>query len=110
MAVVQTPAGVYFGTRRGKLFGPADEGESWKELADALPPVVSMQAVGPRCRCSRRNARRPRPRDDRTRGLRKPMNIVGRGREHPRCRLSLRRGRWTRRPCAWARSLTPRRR
>lgn len=38
-------AGVYFGTRSGKVFGSADEGESWSELADGLPPVVSVKAA-----------------------------------------------------------------
>jgi hypothetical protein len=39
------PAGVYFGTRNGKLFGSADEGETWSELADGLPPVISVKAA-----------------------------------------------------------------
>jgi photosystem II stability/assembly factor-like uncharacterized protein len=39
------PAGVYFGTRSGKLYGSADEGEHWSELADGLPPVVSVKAA-----------------------------------------------------------------
>ena len=39
------PAGVYFGTRSGKLFGSADEGSSWTEITDGLPPVVSVKAV-----------------------------------------------------------------
>jgi photosystem II stability/assembly factor-like uncharacterized protein len=39
------PAGVYFGTRNGKLFGSKDEGRKWSELADGLPPVVSVKAV-----------------------------------------------------------------
>jgi photosystem II stability/assembly factor-like uncharacterized protein len=39
------PAGVYFGTRNGKLFGSSDEGESWSELADGLPPVISVKAA-----------------------------------------------------------------
>ena len=37
--------GVYFGTRSGKIFGSADEGDSWSELADGLPPVISVKAV-----------------------------------------------------------------
>lgn len=37
-------AGIYFGTRNGKLFGSADEGENWRELADGLPPVVCVKA------------------------------------------------------------------
>ena len=39
------PAGVYFGTRSGKLFGSADEGKSWSTLRDGLPPVVAVKAV-----------------------------------------------------------------
>jgi photosystem II stability/assembly factor-like uncharacterized protein len=37
--------GVYFGTRSGKLFASRDEGESWAEIADSLPPIVSVRAV-----------------------------------------------------------------
>ena len=37
--------GVYFGTRNGKLFGSADEGESWTSLADGLPAIVSVKAA-----------------------------------------------------------------
>ncbi len=39
------PAGVYFGTRSGKLYGSSDEGRKWSELADGLPPVVSVKAT-----------------------------------------------------------------
>jgi photosystem II stability/assembly factor-like uncharacterized protein len=39
------PAGVYFGTRNGKLFGSADEGESWTEILDGLPPVISVKTA-----------------------------------------------------------------
>ena len=39
------PVGVYFGTRSGKLFGSSDEGKSWEELVDVLPPVVSVKAA-----------------------------------------------------------------
>ena len=39
------PAGVYFGTRSGKLFGSRDEGGNWEMLADGLPPVVSVRAA-----------------------------------------------------------------
>jgi hypothetical protein len=37
------PAGVYFGTRSGKLYGSADGGESWTRIADALPAVVCVK-------------------------------------------------------------------
>jgi photosystem II stability/assembly factor-like uncharacterized protein len=39
------PAGVYFGTRNGKLFGSADRGESWSVLADGLPPIVAVKTA-----------------------------------------------------------------
>ena len=39
------PAGVYFGTRNGKLFGSPDEGAHWSELLDGLPPVVSVKTA-----------------------------------------------------------------
>jgi hypothetical protein len=37
--------GIYFGTRSGKVFGSADEGESWSELLDGFPPVISVKAT-----------------------------------------------------------------
>jgi photosystem II stability/assembly factor-like uncharacterized protein len=39
------PAGIYFGTRGGKLFGSANAGDTWMEIADALPPVVCVKAA-----------------------------------------------------------------
>jgi hypothetical protein len=46
MAVdVLEPAGVYIGTRNGKLFGSADEGEHWSLLFDGLPAIVSVKAA-----------------------------------------------------------------
>jgi hypothetical protein len=39
------PAGIYFGTRSGKLFASRDEGGSWKCLADGLPPVTCVRAA-----------------------------------------------------------------
>jgi len=42
---VLDPAGVYFGTRNGKLFASPDEGERWAEIADGLPPVISVKAA-----------------------------------------------------------------
>lgn len=46
MAVdAMNPAGVCFGTRSGKLFASADEGESWNEVFDGLPPIVSVKAA-----------------------------------------------------------------
>ncbi|MGH9318221.1 MAG: WD40/YVTN/BNR-like repeat-containing protein [Thermoanaerobaculia bacterium] len=39
------PAGVYFGTRSGKLFGSRDEGRSWELLRDGLPAVCSVRAA-----------------------------------------------------------------
>jgi hypothetical protein len=39
------PAGVYFGTRSGELFGSIDEGKNWKMILSGLPPVVCVKAV-----------------------------------------------------------------
>ena len=41
----QDPAGLYFGTRTGEVYGSIDDGESWRVLAEHLPPVVSVRAA-----------------------------------------------------------------
>ncbi|HZG43114.1 MAG TPA: hypothetical protein VEY93_09140, partial [Longimicrobium sp.] len=37
-------AGIYFGTRGGKLFGSADAGDTWNEISATLPPIVCVKA------------------------------------------------------------------
>ena len=39
------PAGVYFGTRSGKLYASANAGGSWEAIAEGLPPIVCVKAV-----------------------------------------------------------------
>ncbi len=39
------PAGVYFGTRSGKVYASRDDGDSWKQIAGGLPPVVCVRAA-----------------------------------------------------------------
>lgn len=39
------PAGLFFGTRTGELFGSLDSGEHWSTLAAHLPPVLSVRAT-----------------------------------------------------------------
>jgi BNR/Asp-box repeat protein len=39
------PAGIYFGTRGGQVWGSRDEGESWACLAERLPPVVCVKTA-----------------------------------------------------------------
>ena len=39
------PAGVYFGTRSGMVYGSPDGGTSWSKLMGGLPPVVSVEAA-----------------------------------------------------------------
>ena len=39
------PAGVYFGTSTGQLYGSADEGVTWSLVADHLPPIWGVEAV-----------------------------------------------------------------
>jgi len=37
------PAGFYFGTRSGQLFGSCDEGKTWNKILEGLPPRVAPQ-------------------------------------------------------------------
>ena len=39
------PAGVYFGTRSGKVFASRDEGATWEMVARSLPSVVCVKAA-----------------------------------------------------------------
>ena len=39
------PAGVYFGTRSGHVYGSSDDGDSWTLLQNGLPPVVCVKAA-----------------------------------------------------------------
>jgi hypothetical protein len=39
------PAGVYFGTRSGKLYGSSDGGASWTLITDGLPPIVCVKTA-----------------------------------------------------------------
>lgn len=38
------PAGLYFGTRSGEVYGSADEGETWQLFVSRLPAVTSVRA------------------------------------------------------------------
>jgi hypothetical protein len=87
------PAGVYFGTRSGHLWGSRDAGASWELLLGGLPPIVCVRAalvgepgtarrgrpvpIRTRARKSRPAPRRPGRRPARKSAVRKP---VGRGR------------------------------
>ena len=56
-------AGVYFGTRSGRVYGSADDGTSWRMVAESLPPVVCVKTVAleasrPRARAKKKAARR----------------------------------------------------
>jgi photosystem II stability/assembly factor-like uncharacterized protein len=39
------PAGLYFGTRTGTVYASSDDGDSWRLLAENLPPVMSVRAA-----------------------------------------------------------------
>ena len=39
------PAGIYFGTRSGKLYGSSDDGKSWQLILEGLPPVVCVKTA-----------------------------------------------------------------
>jgi len=38
-------AGIYFGTRSGKIYASANNGDSWKLIAEGLPPIVCVKAA-----------------------------------------------------------------
>jgi hypothetical protein len=37
--------GLYFGTSTGQVFGSADAGDSWTQLADYLPAISSVEVA-----------------------------------------------------------------
>jgi photosystem II stability/assembly factor-like uncharacterized protein len=39
------PAGIYFGTNTGQLYGSADDGDSWRRITADLPPISSVSAA-----------------------------------------------------------------
>ena len=39
------PAGLYFGTRSGQLFGSRDEGKTWQKIHDSLPSIVCVRSA-----------------------------------------------------------------
>lgn len=39
------PAGVYFGTSTGQVYGSADEGRTWSRIAENLPPIWSVETL-----------------------------------------------------------------
>ncbi len=39
------PAGLYFGTRSGVLYGSRDEGKSWDKILEGLPPIVCVKCA-----------------------------------------------------------------
>ncbi|MGA8117209.1 MAG: exo-alpha-sialidase [Actinocatenispora sp.] len=39
------PAGIYFGTRSGEVYGSNDEGDSWQRIAAHLPDVLCVRAA-----------------------------------------------------------------
>ncbi len=39
------PAGIYFGTNSGSVFASLDEGESWSEIAQHLPTILSVEVL-----------------------------------------------------------------
>jgi hypothetical protein len=41
----QKSAGIYFGTRSGKVYGSPNSGDNWQNIANALPPVVCVRAA-----------------------------------------------------------------
>ena len=44
-ADVLDPAGIYFGTRSGQLFGSTDEGRTWEKIHEGLPSITCVRCV-----------------------------------------------------------------
>jgi photosystem II stability/assembly factor-like uncharacterized protein len=38
-----SPAGFYFGTRSGQLFGSRDDGKTWERIVEGLPPILCVR-------------------------------------------------------------------
>jgi hypothetical protein len=64
------PAGVYFGTRSGKLFASRDSARSWQLIREGLPPVVCVKAAVVSAKSA--SARRGRTTRTRTRTRTRP--------------------------------------
>ena len=43
-AAAHQPAGLYFGTRSGKVYGSANSGDDWHQIADGLPSISCVKA------------------------------------------------------------------
>jgi photosystem II stability/assembly factor-like uncharacterized protein len=60
---VLDPAGIYFGTRSGQLFGSSDEGKTWQRILEGLPPIVCVRSAlvdeGPAWQPATNHASRP---------------------------------------------------
>jgi photosystem II stability/assembly factor-like uncharacterized protein len=54
------PAGLYLGTRSGKLYASRDEGASWRLVLEGLPPIVCVKStvVGARAEVRKRRSLR----------------------------------------------------
>jgi hypothetical protein len=39
------PAGIYYGTRNGRLYASNDSGGSWRLAVDGLPSITCVRAV-----------------------------------------------------------------
>ena len=39
------PAGIYFGTNSGSVFGSMDEGETWQEIARHMPTILAVEVL-----------------------------------------------------------------
>ena len=39
------PAGIFFGTRSGQLFGSRDEGKNWQKILEGLPSIVCVRCA-----------------------------------------------------------------
>jgi hypothetical protein len=74
------PAGIYFGTRSGKLFGSASDGNSWGLIVEGLPAITCVRAavVGDGTTRGRNRAAKPAMRTAATKVTKKVSKKAGR--------------------------------
>jgi serine/threonine protein kinase len=60
------PAGIYFGTRSGSLYGSTDEGKNWEKILEGLPSIICVRTAAygeprPGRKVKPKSAEKPKP-------------------------------------------------
>jgi serine/threonine protein kinase len=76
------PAGIYFGTRSGTLYGSRDGGNHWERILEGLPPVICVKAAFWGSSIPRRRSPGRRAGNEAASRKRSRPNRKSRGRKH----------------------------